>query len=198
MNHFALEDTQIFPGLEFVKGAPKGKLPHEPKQRQAFKSNIQIFITHCGSTKGEDYDSTKFRALINTFAEPFVSHLHSEILVLLDLDVCDEAGSKALLAVIDKGEEAAAMQDKFIVPPMVMGLCDNTFKGEKNWPGLPFGTGYVINYVLSWKHQGAWRFLPSDHWRTPRPLAFGPELVPMESVNGEGRKGNGGGYEKEG
>lgn len=145
MNHFALEDAQIFPSLESVKGVPKGKLPHELIQRQAFKSSIQPFITYRGSIKGEEYDSTKFCALINAFAEPFVSHLHKEIPVLLDLNVCDEEGSKALLAVIDKGEEASATQDKFIVPPMVMALCDNTFKGAENWPGLPLGTDYFVN-----------------------------------------------------
>lgn len=181
MNHFSLEDAQIFPGLESVKGAPKGKLPHEPQQRQAFQYSIQTFITYCGSTKGEEYDSTKFCAMITTFAELFVSHLHNEIPILLDLDVCDGEGSKALLAVLDKGEEAAAKQDKFIVPPMVMGLCDNTFKGDKDWPSLPFGIDYIINYVLSWKHRGAWRFRPSDHWRNPRALAFGMDQVHLAS-----------------
>lgn len=36
---FALVDAQIFSGIESVKGAPKGKLTHEPKQRQAFESS---------------------------------------------------------------------------------------------------------------------------------------------------------------
>lgn len=107
MNHSALEDARIFPSL---KGAPKGKLPHETIQRQAFKSSIQPFITYRGSTKGEEYDPTKLCALINAFAEPFVSHLHKEIPVLLDLNLCDEEGSKALLAVIDNLGRARRQQ----------------------------------------------------------------------------------------
>lgn len=172
VNHLAIEEDHMFPGFKAVEGVPDEALADEAEQHHSFVPGLEAFRTYCVGTKGQDYDPTSFRDLIDGFAKPFVTHLHEEIPALMELAVCGKKGSAALLAILDRCEEVAAKQDKFVVPPMVMGLCDRTSEGGDTWPPLPPGTGYIINYVLAWKHSGAWRFLPSDHWRNPRPLAF--------------------------
>ena len=106
----------MFPGFGAVEGVPAGTLPRAEEHHCTFTSGLQEFIVYCGSTKGKDYDSTKFGTMITAFAEPFVTHLHEEIPMLLGLDVCGEAGSSALLAILEVGEKEAAKQDKFVVP----------------------------------------------------------------------------------
>lgn len=171
-NHLKIEEEHMFPGFKVVEGVPDDALPDEAEQHHSFVSGLEAFSNYCGSTEGKDYNPKTFRDLINGFAKPFVAHLHEEIPALVELDSCGQKGSAALVAVVERCEEEAAKQDMFVVPPMVMGLCDRTYEGGNNWPAVPPGTGYVINYVLAWKHSGAWRFLPSDHWRNPRTLAF--------------------------
>ena len=99
-------------------------------------------------------------------------HLRDEISALVALDVCGKEGGKRLLEVFRKAEKLASKQDPFVVPPLVMGLADRTFQGGNVWPPAPAVTGYIVHYVLSWRHKGAWRFLPSDAWCRPRPLQF--------------------------
>lgn len=59
-----------------------------------------------------------------------------------------------------------------VVPPMVLGLRDITFRGGNTWPVMPPLSEYFVHYIFAWKHSGSWRFLPCDTWGTPRPLAF--------------------------
>lgn len=173
LNHFRLEDELMFAGFEAAAGVAHGTLPTKVDRQSSFIPAIRAFVASAESSNDADYDGRRFRELLQTFADSFVTHLHEEIPLLLGLDVCGESGSGQLRAVLDRGEEHAAMQDKFVVPPMVMGLHDGSYEGGNNWPAVPWGTLYVVNYVLAWKHRGAWRFLPSDHWRRPRALAFG-------------------------
>ena len=53
-----------------------------------------------------------------------------------------------------------------------MGLCDKTFQGGNNWPAAPEKAVKYVADHLATKHAGAWRFLPSDTFGKPRPLAF--------------------------
>lgn len=95
-------------------------------------------VNYSDSTKGEDYDLTKFRALNYTFLEPHVSDLHKVVPLPPQIGGRNEEGRNVLTAFVltafsDKapGEEAAVKQDNFIVSPMFMGLCDDKFKGKE-------------------------------------------------------------------
>lgn len=172
LDHHKLEETILFPGFANVEGVSKGALEENVEQHHAFSSGLQDLSDYARNTAAEDYDSKELMALIDAFASPLRAHLISEPITLMSLDCVPAEHAHELLAVYKKCEAEAGKQDKFVVPPMVLGLCDKTFQGGNDWPQLPWGSEYIVKWVLARRHAGAWRFLPSDGWRMPRPLAF--------------------------
>ncbi|ORY04771.1 hypothetical protein BCR34DRAFT_572470 [Clohesyomyces aquaticus] len=172
LHHHILEETQMFPGFESVPGVPEGFLQGNVEQHHAFSAGLEEFNEWVRTTGRDAYDGIELRRLIDKFADPLYEHLNAEIPTLWALDCVSATHSAQLLQVYKDCEKEAAKQDPFVVPPMVMGLCDATFQGGNDWPRMPFGAAWVIYWVLGWRHRGAWRFLPSDGYRRPRALAF--------------------------
>ncbi|KAF2114888.1 heterokaryon incompatibility protein-domain-containing protein [Lophiotrema nucula] len=116
----------------------------------------------------------EFCRLIDAFAKPIRKHLADEIATLWAIDsvTTDSAESRKLLEIYEYCEAEAGKQDKHVVSPMVLGLCDKTFEGGNDWPKMPIGSAYLVHYLFGRKHRGAWRFLPCDTWGQPRELAF--------------------------
>lgn len=167
----------MFPGFEDVLGNP-GILTANVEQHHVFAETLQTLIKYATTPVTEEtYDAQEFRRILNALGPPLREHLEDEIVTLLQMrEHCgdDPAKAQQLLSVYQASAVEAAKQDKFIVPPMVMGLADRTYEGGNEWPKIPGGvvSQFVIVNVLSLKHKRAWRFLPSDHWCQPRDLAF--------------------------
>lgn len=171
MHHHVMEETMLFPGFEEVPGVKKGVMEANVEQHHAFLEGLEGLNTYARTTKPEDYDGKGVRATLEIFGDALRTHLADEIGTLWALDCVASEHAKKLQDVYDKCEAEAMKQSKFEVPPMVMGLCDRTYEG-RDWPTMPAIADYVINYVFAWRHRGAWRFLPSDHFRRPRKLPF--------------------------
>lgn len=172
LHHHILEETQMFPGFEAVEGMKAGHLQDNVDQHHAFSEGLTALSEYAKSTSAGDYDGPKVVELINAFGDTLREHLADEIGTLWAMEAVPSPRSAELLAVYKRCEAEASKQDMFTVPPMVMGLCDTTFQGGNDWPKLPWGAGFIVNWVFAGRHKGAWRFLPCDMYRTPRELQF--------------------------
>ncbi|KAI0102840.1 hypothetical protein GGR51DRAFT_526386 [Nemania sp. FL0031] len=176
LHHHDLEETSMFPKLEAVPGIKQGQLSRNTNQHELFVGGLKSLNQYATKTTAAAYDGKRVHELIDAFAHHMTKHLADEIGTLWALDCCEKGKEKNLLKIYNDAEAEAGKQSKTAVPPMVLGLCDKTFEGGNDWPVMPPGAAYIVHYIFSWWHRGAWRFLPSDTFRTPRHLAFsGPE-----------------------
>ena len=120
-----------------------GFLQTNVPQHRAFEPRLKKLAAFAEDTKPEDYKFDTLQGIINGFVSAFQEQLHSEIPTLIAMRPYDSEG---LLKVYKSCEAAAGEQDKvynqdmtlehcayerriqFVVPPMVMGLCDKTFQ----------------------------------------------------------------------
>ncbi|KAF2875988.1 hypothetical protein BDV95DRAFT_563147 [Massariosphaeria phaeospora] len=174
MHHHTMEETAMFPAFEAVAGVVLGSLQGNVEQHHAFADGLTAFSEYATTTTPSSFSGARFRELIDAFADPFREHLVAEIDTLWAMDSVEanSAHSAKLLSIYRESEAEAGRQDKSVVPPMVLGLCDKTFQGGNDWPKMPAGSAYIVHYLFGRKHSGAWRFLPCDTWRSPRELPF--------------------------
>jgi hypothetical protein len=174
LHHHILEEKEMFPSFESVPGVTPGSLQHNVVQHHGFSDGLSALQKYATTTTPEQYSGTRVQTLIDSFAERFREQLADEIGTLWAMDSVkvDTADSEKLLIIYQNCEAEVGKQDKSIVPPMVLGLCDKTFEGGNEWPKMPMGSSYFVHYLFARKHRGAWRFLPCDTFRNPRPLFF--------------------------
>ncbi|KAF2188482.1 hypothetical protein K469DRAFT_748294 [Zopfia rhizophila CBS 207.26] len=172
MHHHTIEESSMFPFFESVSGVTPDALQHNISQHHAFADGLAALHTYATSTSASNYSGARVRELIESFAKPLREHLADEIPTLWALDTVGAQHSRQLLEIYQKCEADAGKQDKSVVPPMVLGLCDKTFQGGNDWPKMPIGSAYIVHYIFGRKHRGAWRFLPCDTWGTPKALGF--------------------------
>lgn len=166
-HHHVLEETQVFPGFEAVIGQ-KGFLDGNVDQHHAFSAGLKELKQYAESTPAVDYSDARLVQIIDGFSAKLYEHLRDEITTLLSMKPFD---GPRLLKVYKEAEAEAGKQDKNVIPPLALGCCDKTLEGGNSWPEMPWVGPYFVHYLMGRKHAGAWRFLPSDSWRTPRPLA---------------------------
>ncbi|KAL7949259.1 hypothetical protein V8C42DRAFT_310404 [Trichoderma barbatum] len=171
-DHHILEETRMFPGFERIPGIKPGQLSHNIEQHHLFSTGLEDLRKYATGTNAVEYNGGRLRELIGIFSAYMREHLADEIDSLWSLECCEKGQEKNLLKVYKDCEAEAGKQDKTIVPPMVLGLCDKTFQGGNNWPVTPIGSEYIVHHILGRKHRGSWRFLPSDTFRRPRMLLF--------------------------
>jgi hypothetical protein len=177
LHHHTIEENTMFPSFESVPGVAPGSLQHNVEQHHEFSDGLSDLQKYATTTAPEQYSGTRVQNLIDSFAETLREHLKDEIDTLWAMDSvkADTVDSKKLLAIYRDCEAEAGKQDKSIVPPMVLGLCDKTFEGGNDWPKMPMGSSYIVHYLFARKHRGAWRFLPCDTFGKPRPLFACPK-----------------------
>ena len=172
LHHHQLEETMMFPGFEQIPGIRPGQLRDNVEQHLTFSTGLKVLKEYAKDTAQAAYDGSEIRKIIDSFSGEIRSHLADEIESLWGLDCCDKGQEGNLLKVYRDSEAEAGKQDKFVIPPMVLGLCDKTFQGGNDWPVMPIGSAYIVHYLFGRKHRGAWKFLPSDTFRQPRPLPY--------------------------
>jgi hemerythrin-like domain-containing protein len=171
LHHHTIEEEKMFPSFESVAGVHS--LQANVDQHYAFSTGLKTLEKYASTTSPDTYDGTHVREVIDSFSDTLRNHLEDEIKTLWDMDsVTIGPASERLLSIYKESEEEAGRQDKSVVPPMVLGLCDKTFQGGNDWPKMPPGSAWIVHYIFGRKHRGAWRFLPCDTWRNPRPLLF--------------------------
>ncbi|GLA33272.1 hypothetical protein AnigIFM63309_000095 [Aspergillus niger] len=168
-HHHTLEEEQMFPQFEGVMKKPNF-LEGNVNEHHAFQPILKQLLAYGTDTKPTEYKASTVRSLIEQMAPSFREHLANEITSLMSMEPYD---GPALLKVYKECEAEAGKQDKNVIPPMVLGLRDITFEGGNQWPTMPPFSTHFVHYLFARKHAGAWRFLPSDTWGNPRPLAFG-------------------------
>jgi hemerythrin-like domain-containing protein len=172
IHHHGMEENTMFPLFESVHGVQS--LQHNVDQHHAFSAGLTTLREYATATTSDTYSGPKIREIIDSFAEAFRTHLVDEIDTLWAMDSVPAGTpeSAKLLSIYQDCEAEAGKQDKSVVPPMVLGLCDRTFQGGNSWPKMPTGSAWIVHYVFGRKHRGAWKFLPCDTFRNPRPLRF--------------------------
>ena len=174
LHHHIIEEKQMFPGFEAVPGVAPGSLSHNVEQHHEFSEGLSGLQKYATATTADRYSGAHVQELVDGFSPILRQHLADEIDTLWAMDsvAANTEHSKKLLDVYQECEAEAGKQDKTVVPPMVLGLCDKTFEGGNDWPKMPMGSAYFVHYLFARKHSKAWRFLPCDTFRNPRPLAF--------------------------
>jgi hypothetical protein len=178
-DHHQLEEELMFPGFETALGQP-GFLTAAVEQHEVFSRELDGLRQYAAmSSAAKDFDAGELRKRIDALGPLLREHLADEIGMLQRMqEFCQgkqgDEKAQGLLKVYQASQAKAGKQDKFVVPPMVMGLRDKTYEGGNDWPKIPGGAAaeLIVASVLSLKNRGAWRFLPCDHWGRPRPLAF--------------------------
>lgn len=172
MHHHDLEEEMLFPMLERIEGVEKGALMPNRDQHATFHGQLDSVKEYARAAAGEQFDGRVLCGMIEGFGDVLRAHLEDEIATLWALDCLPEEHAKGITEVLEVAEREAMKQNLWEVHPMVLGLRDVTYPGSAGWPAMPAVAGYVVNYVLAWRHSGAWRFLPCNHFGTPRELRF--------------------------
>src|SRR5262249_4165301 len=136
-------------------------------------------------------DESGLKALLDSFADPFMKHLREEVDMLRSLKDYD---TQQLLDIWDRTEDEAmksvnkdtlvrsssldslwrmltSIGGQYDMIPGSLGWLDN-----REWfPPFPWFMPYLVKWWYSRRYRGAWRFCPSDFWGNPRPLIFNEE-----------------------
>ncbi|UKZ74863.1 hypothetical protein TrVFT333_002533 [Trichoderma virens FT-333] len=140
--------------FERIPGIRPGQLSQNIEQHHLFSAGLDDLMKYATNTTAVEYDGKTLRELIGSFSTHMRQHLADEINTLWSLECCEKGQEKNLLKVYKDCEAEAAKQDKTIVPPMVLGLCDKTFQGGNSWPAIPMGSEYIVHYIFGRKHRG--------------------------------------------
>lgn len=174
-----------FPELEKATGK-QGLMQININQHASMEVGLSRFHKYTETTRKEDYDGTKLRRLIDDFKDVYEMHQHEEIQTILSLH--DKIDSKTLEAIdTNFRKEAEIQSDMFKSAPLVMGCQDEKFLLDDEkfpFPDAGFAAPYVVDTVLSRRHAGAWRFLPSNMHGQPRRLPTSKDFeASLESTN---------------
>lgn len=119
--------------------------------------------------------------MIDAFAPALLAHLEEEIPTLFALRDYDDTQLRKLWRRTEKfaADMSGGGSMAEIVIPCALGCVDRGFEDglHKNFPPLPFFVPPLVDWWYARKHRGAWRFLPCDFYRDPRPLVFTAETV---------------------
>lgn len=87
-HHHDAEETIFFPSIEKITGV-EGIMERNMEQHRAFTPGFEAFDTYTRTCIPSDYDATKLKSLIDSFAEPLHRHLKEEIETLQELNKYD-------------------------------------------------------------------------------------------------------------
>lgn len=170
-HHHIGEEMVYFPELEKATGQ-KALMEVNINQHADMDVGLSRFHKYTETTKKEDYDGITLRKLIDDFKDVYEKHQHEEIQTILSLH--DKIDSKTLEVIDVKFRKKAEIQsDIFKSAPLVMGCQDAKFLLDNEkipFPDAGFAAPYVVDAVLSRRHAGVWRFLPSTMHGQPRRL----------------------------
>jgi hemerythrin-like domain-containing protein len=169
-HHHDVEEETFFPDIEKLAGKP-GMMEANVEQHKEFEEGLENFRFYVCETSPENYDGQRLKDIIDSFGKILEKHLHDEIPTLLSLHHLDAKKMKQVWARAEKA--AQANNDLFKDAPITFGCVDRTFKVDglpANFPPVPFFIPYLVHYVFSGRHAGAWRFNPCTFFKAPRPL----------------------------
>jgi len=173
VHHHETEEKVFFPELEKLAGV---SMEENVEQHAAFEQGLAALDAWAKSTTPETYSAPKLLALIDALGPVLTVHLADEIPSLLALSSHDSAALKK--AWIKSGEYARSSGPVTVGVPMMIGSFDSTYEGGAVVPddlAFPWFINVLNSWVFCRKYAGAWRFLPCDWNKKPRPLAFGPD-----------------------
>lgn len=174
-HHHSAEERYFFPRIAAYTGQPD-IMARNLAQHHAFQEGVELLQSYCDKEwTGETYDGKKLREIIDGFGPVLRLHLAQEIETLIDLE---RFGGKKLAEEYKLLEERVIAEipdkEKNLVFPSGLGGHDRTYEGGKNkdFPPLPFFVPYLVDWWMSRKYKGAWRFSPCTVYGIPRPLKF--------------------------
>jgi len=175
--HHKSEEDFLFPKIAELAGESDPGQPNlfskSVDQHNAFHDGLHQLHEY-SKTKPEAYSGTKVQEIVNSFAPVLHEHLSDEIEELLELKKLDSAALMKIHKDAEKHKEPEKAEEMF---PLFFGLVDKTYEGGiPDFPPMPgfvqFFMPWVLYYWIGRTYKGAWRFLPCDFWRQPRPLEF--------------------------
>ena len=106
-HHQLVEESHYFPEIERVTGI-KELMSENVSQHKAMENGMEAFRRYAETTRKEDFDGAKLRAVIDKFQVPYEKHQHEEIATILSLGKVID--SKVLKAIDMKMREEAERQ----------------------------------------------------------------------------------------
>lgn len=175
-DHHTLEEKVYFPQIEKIPEC-RGMMEENLEQHRKLEIALGKLNKYATTTAPESYDAGVLRKIIDGIVEPLNEHLFGEIPTILDL--WDKLDSETIRKIYkDMTQEAAKSSNLFKAAPFVLGCQDRTFLLDGiyiDFPELPsHAVHYVVDWVVSRKHAGAWRFNPSTMYGNVRMTPFFP------------------------
>ncbi|KAK2740964.1 hypothetical protein FQN55_008519 [Onygenales sp. PD_40] len=171
--HHTIEEQVYFPGIEEASGIP-GLMVENFEQHKRLDEGLQAFQEYAEKTTASSYDPETLRRLIDDMVEPLGNHMHDEVPTILDLH--DKLESETLKSIYGKMHKAAEKQDMFKSGPFAIGNQDKTFLLDGvhvPFPELPSVVNYAVDYIISRRYRGAWRFNSSDMYGNMKSFPLG-------------------------
>lgn len=111
-HHHDVEESSIFPELDKFSGTP-GLMDGPTHEHTLFHDGLEKLLAYAEKTQPQDYrweGIGGMKEIIDSFSQPFMDHLYSEVDVFLSMKKFDSDGLRATL---DRGEAAAMKHGKF-------------------------------------------------------------------------------------
>lgn len=171
--HHNSEETIIFPMWIEATNTPE-IMDSNVDEHKAFHDGLLRLKEYSTTTDAAAYKSDDLVAIMDSFVPALMHHLTAEIDSILGMQKYDS--DKILKTFHDGVKAASAEATKDEQFPFIFSCNDVTFEGGKHdFPPVP----WIVNFVVKWwfgrKHQGAWRFSPSDMYGRPKAPVFGPK-----------------------
>ncbi|RMZ83398.1 hypothetical protein DV737_g1723, partial [Chaetothyriales sp. CBS 132003] len=161
-HHHATKDEYLYPAIEKLLGKA-GAMSSNKAGHGGFMQSFKVFEAYVERAKPAEYIGLTFRHLIEAFAPRLIQHLHDEIPTLTAAWVLD---SGELMKVWKKAEEMATRDaGQRTLACWVLGCQDRSFKLDGKaceFPNSPGLVQWLVGKFYGKKHEGAWRWCPSD------------------------------------
>jgi hypothetical protein len=183
--HHAGEEKVFFPRLHALMG--EDVMEDAVEEHKAFGAGVEEFHSYVSNTKPEEYDGTKLRSIIDSFAPALLKHLQAEIKKLID--VGEKFGGDKFQVLFDEFEAELMKESrkewdpvsfdsivsglctnysaKHVVVPAGIGAVDRTYENglHASWPPFPWFVPLMSKWIFSRKYSGSWRFSPCYNFK---------------------------------
>ncbi|TVY84710.1 Sterol-4-alpha-carboxylate 3-dehydrogenase [Lachnellula suecica] len=182
-HHHVIEELHYFPALQKHTGN-SGPMEENIQQHRDMEEGLDKLRKYAETVQRNKYDGATLRELIDELAPKYQAHMDAEISTILDLHnmITSEDLKK-----IDKNmrNEAEKYSDIFKAAPLYLGCQDKNFTVDDAkipFPEVSLLAAYFVDWVLSSRHQGAWRFNPSDMYGSPRKPYTAKPIAPKKEL----------------
>lgn len=161
--HHHYEEIHFFIAIEEATGQ-KGVMNNEVDQHAAFHGGLDEFKTYLTGLKfmEDEFDSKRLLEIMDSFSEPFYSHLVAEPGALLALSRFASPNFDLAKIARETGKKSVTLDFSLnVLPIFLLNMESEEFEGGiwKNFPDVPAPVRFIMKSILPLWRRKQWRFL---------------------------------------